>query len=337
MRHRTVSAGTCQCPRHRYSARRHAVLKLHLQFEEARRQQDDREDHPQRGQAHDLQRHWTTEMLSEGTGQERAERHQTTIQEEDAHDTAAYVARGQELQQRLVLGLVGHHTDTNAEGTDGGRHDLTRRGKAQQRHSKGERPYHDRPSIAVAPLYRSDPQRAEYRTDADDGCQQALHAGPAVQDVFGEDGQQTHVRHTQGERTVRQDHQGANVAVLDHKSQTCCHTVPEGLTTCRCCLRTAHWHHHLDSPERRQDEHDRLYVIGAVGASESNQYAGQRWPDSARHVHGHSVERQGIHQIPGTDDVTNQRLACWLLERLDGPDQKAGHIHVPRLHAVQEH
>ena len=65
-------------------------------------------------------------MLGEDTGQERADRHQTTIQKKDAHDPAAYVARCQELQQRLILGLVGHHTDANAEGTDGGHRDLMR-------------------------------------------------------------------------------------------------------------------------------------------------------------------------------------------------------------------
>src|SRR5262245_36441060 len=108
-------------------------------------------------------------MLGKDTAHERPERHQATIQEKNAHDPAAHLAGCQELEHGLVLGLIRYHTYANAEGTDGRQHEVTRRGKTEERDTEGQRPNNHRGAIAIAPPYRGHTQSAKHGANADNG------------------------------------------------------------------------------------------------------------------------------------------------------------------------
>ena len=136
---------------------------------------------------------------------------------------------------------------------------------------------------------------------------------------------------------MSQDHQRADIPVLGYESQPRDNAAQEWFTTHLGRLRAAFRYGHLHGPERRQNEHGGLRIVRAVGPDEGNKDTGKGRAHRSRHVEGHGVECQGIHQVPGPDDVADQRLARRLLERLDCPGQKASHIHVPGLHAMQQH
>ncbi len=131
-----------------------------------------------------------------------------------------------------------------------------------------------------------------------------------------------------------QDHQRADIPIPGYEGQASDNAAYEWFTTHLGRLRAAFRDSHLHGPERRQNEHGSLRIVRAMGPDESNQDTGKGRSHRSRHVEGHGVERQGVHEMPGPDDVADQCLARRLLERLYCPGQKASHVHMPGLHAM---
>ena len=178
--------------------------------------------------------------------------------------------------------------------------------------------------------------RAQQRANAKGTKQKPLKLGTSMQNISRKDGHHIGKGHAESQGAERQDQLCANVAICAHVGKAGLDALEKWLPADPDRLAAALGDSHLDRPDRCEQEHERLDVVGAMHADGGNQETCEGRADGARTVESHRVERQRIEEVSWPGNVTHQGLARWILKGLYRAGQEAGHVNMPWLDTIRK-